>query len=98
MATRQNDIKLDSGFDLDIEGGDFVMDESTAQAQMMLLLNGDGDFKQNPTACVDAFKFKDDDEDNLEGEIVTKFAADGMVVKKAQLESDGSVTTDAYYK
>jgi len=92
------DIALDGTEDLNIIAGDFTSVESTAQHQRQLLLNNKGDFKQNPTICVGAFDYLDDEGiEDLIRAISIEFARDGMDVKNVQLLNDGTIETDAYY-
>lgn len=82
MLRQLLDIALDDIEDLAIIGGDFVAGESTAQHQRQLILNNKGDFKQNPTICVGAATFIDDEgAQNLVRNISIEFLKDGMEVK-----------------
>ncbi len=92
------DILLDDDFDLSMRDGDFVIGESTAQHEQLLLLLNKGEVKQFPTATVGAVEYIDDEgQSALVQEIAEKFAADGMQVNKVAVES-GIINTDAYYK
>lgn len=98
MAKQMMDIELDANEDITIQGGDFVIDESTAQHQRQLLLNNKGDFKQNPTICVGVVKYMDDESvSNLIRAISIEFARDGMDVQSVAMTSAGVIKSDAYY-
>ena len=98
MAKQMIDIGLDSLEDLTFVGGDFAMPESTSRHQQELILNNYGDFKQNPTICVGAFDYMDDEHfQNLIRAISIAFSKDGMDVKSLALSSSGVINSDAYY-
>lgn len=82
MAKRQIDYLLDDEEDLLIENGDFVRGECTGKHQRTLLLCAKGDFKANPTICVDVNSYTDnDDKLAVKREIVKEFSRDGMRVQ-----------------
>lgn len=82
-----NDILLDENFDLLIENGDFVIDESTDQHQKLLLYSGKGDYKQYPTRCVGAIRFLEESNgEELAREIDVDFNKDGMTVNEINLD------------
>lgn len=98
MPTQMIDITLDSNEDLDITNGDFLSTESTAQHQRQLILNNKGDFKQNPSICVGAFSYFDDE--NFQGlvrAVSIEFSKDGMNVQQVQLSPAGIINSDAFY-
>ena len=98
MPTQMIDITLDSNEDLDITNGDFLSTESTAQHQRQLILNNKGDFKQNPSVCVGAFSYFDDE--NFQGlvrAVSIEFSKDGMNVQQVQLSPAGIINSDAFY-
>ena len=93
------DIALDGGYDLVFENGDFGISESTAAHQQQLILGNKGDFKQNPTICVGAFNYLDDEHfQELIRNISVEFTRDGMDVIHVQLAPDGTIKSDAFYK
>src|SRR4051794_367372 len=97
MARDMMDIGLVSD-DLAITAGDFDMIESTAEHQKEVILNNKGDFKQNPTICVGAFNYLDEDEpQNIIRAISVEFSRDGMDVNSVVL-SAGIIKTTAVYK
>ncbi len=68
--------------DLLISGGDWKQGESTYQHQRQLILNGKGDYKANPTICVDASNYIDnEDKGAVKRAIAKEFMRDGMTVK-----------------
>ena len=93
------DVGLGSNEDLAIISGDFTVFDSTSQHQRQLILNNKGDFKQNPSICVGAFDFLDDE--NLQVLIRTvslEFTKDGMDVISISLSPNGVINSDAFYK
>ena len=98
MAKQMIDLALDDLEDLAVDGGDFTIEESTAQHQRQLIMNNRGDFKQNPTFCVGVFEYMDDEHfQSLIRTISIEFMRDGMDVKTVQLNSAGIISSDAYY-
>ena len=99
MARQMTDIRLDEEDELVIEAGDFRLDESTREHQRQLLLNNKGDFKENPTVCVGAFSYLDDE--NYQGlirAVNVEFTRDGMEVAEVRLTAAGTVISNAIYK
>ena len=98
MATKMIDIGLTDNADTSIAAGDFTSVESTAQHQKQLILNNKGDFKQNPTLCVGAFEYFDDENiQELVRAISVEFTKDGMNVSGVALDKAGVINTNAYY-
>ncbi len=98
MAKEMIDIGLDAGEDLSVVGGDFMCVESTAQHQRQLVLNNKGDFKQNPTICVGAFDYMNDENyQELMRAISIEFTRDRMDVQSVVLSQAGIVNSDAIY-
>ena len=92
------DIALTNHADATIASGDFTSVESTAQHQKQLILNNKGDFKQNPTLCVGAFEYFDDENiQELVRAISIEFTKDGMNVRSVALDQAGIINTNAYY-
>jgi len=92
------DFLVDEEFDLQINDGDFVVGESTAQHQKVLIIADKGEFKEVPMRGVGARRYiEDHTPDNLAREIRTEFAADGMTVNKIQIASDLTIQVDANY-
>jgi len=92
------DIALTSDDDLLTGSGDFNIQESTAQHQRQLILNNKGDFKQNPTMCVGALDYLDDENfRDLIRAVSVEFTKDGMDVKGVRLTPAGVINSDAYY-
>ena len=90
MAKQMMDIKLSDSYDLDVSGGDFTGVESTARHQQQLILNNKGDFKQNPTICVGAVEYFDDEHfQELIRAVSIEFTRDGMDVKNVRLSPRG---------
>lgn len=98
MPRQMIDIALNDDEDLDIQNGDFAAIESTYQHQRQLILNNKGDFKQNPTIGVGAFTYFDDEHmQNLVRAVGVEFARDGMDVREIQMDTDGTLKSDALY-
>lgn len=92
------DFLLDDNLDLLIADGDFVIGESTAQHQKLLILADKGEFKDVPMRGVGARRYLEDHTpENLAREIRQEFAADGMTVNKIQIASDLTIQLDANY-
>jgi hypothetical protein len=78
--------------------GDFVLEESTSQHQRQLLLNAKGDFKENPTICVNAFNYLDgEDFAGLMRAIAVEFSKDGMDVDNVGVDANGEVKVSGKY-
>jgi len=93
------DYILDSGFDLLIKDGDFVVGESTAQHQDLLIRLEKGELRQYPKTGVGIKTFFNDDQvGSLYGEIQQQFEGDGMVINKIAITSDGKMEINAAYK
>lgn len=98
MAKQMTDIGLDDSEDLTIFSGDFLVAESTAQHQQQLLLNTKGDFKENPTVCVGALGYLDDEHyQSLIRAVNVEFTRDGMEVADVSLSNEGVIKSDAVY-
>lgn len=91
------DILLDVSYSPFIVNGDFSISDSTEQHQKLLILSAKGDFKLNPTACVDVTRHLDDDDFNLLQDVSAEFTNDGMKVKSVGYEADGSLAINANY-
>lgn len=93
------DIMLDENNDLDFANGDFAIDESTYQHQRILMTSDKGCIKESPTACVGASRFIEDyREDDFAREIRSDFSADGMKVKKVNIQIPSTIEVEAYYE
>ena len=98
MAKEMIDYMRDDSGDLLISNGDFVRGECTIKHQEDLLLSDKGDYKENPTICVGAFSYIDDE--NFQGLIRAmsiEYARDGMQVNKVRLLPNGKIQSDASY-
>lgn len=93
-----DDILLNSALQLKTVDGDFVIGESTQQHQQVLLVCEKGSFKENPTLCVGARKFlENENTGELLREIRLQFAGDGMDIKTLAYEGS-QFQIDAEYK
>jgi hypothetical protein len=98
MAKQMTDVGLDINEDLGVDNGDFTAAESTAQHQRQLIMNNNGDFKQNPIICTGVYNFLNDENfQDLMRKIGLEFIRDGMEVKNVALTQNGIITSDAYY-
>lgn len=93
------DFLLDDDLDLLIsDDGDFVVGESTAQHQKLLILADKTEFKEVPMRGVGARRYlEDSDPSSLAREIRTEFIADGMTVNKIKIADDLNTQVDANY-
>ncbi len=92
------DLLLDDTLDLQIVNGDFVIGESTAQNQKLLILCDKGAFKENPMRGVGARRYLEAEKpDALAREIRQEFSLDGMTVNTIKM-NNGIIEVDAFYK
>lgn len=92
------DYLLDSEFDLRIENGDFVVGESTAQHQQILLLENKGENRQFPRTNVGIVNYINDDNlGDMYQETIKQFKGDGMDVQRLEIYPDGRMNVDAKY-
>ncbi|MCD6011635.1 MAG: hypothetical protein K0Q79_1497 [Flavipsychrobacter sp.] len=101
MAKQMMDIGLitaTGGADLKIVAGDFVVVESRAEHNKNLIYCNKGEFNENPSLCVGAINYVDDEnpEDLVEA-ITTALLKDGMNVKSVAVGSSGVIETNAFY-
>lgn len=98
MAQLMYDFTLEDNEDIDLSTGDFSLRESTPQHQRQLLLNNKGDFKENPTVCVAALSYIDDENfSGLMRAVNIEFSRDGMEVRDLSLSPDGIINSNATY-
>jgi hypothetical protein len=99
MARIMNDIALLDD-DVVASGGDWQVVESTMEHQRQLVLNNKGDYKENPTICVGAEMYLDDDSgfERLIREITVEYGKDGMAVQSVGLNAAGEIISKADYK
>lgn len=101
MAKQMMDIGLISvaaGADLRIVAGDFVIVESKVEHNKNLIYCNKGEFNENPTICVGAINYVDDENPgDLVAAITAAFLKDGMNVKNVTVSKDGVIETDAFY-
>lgn len=99
MAKERLDILLTDEFDLKIQGGDFVVEDTTLQNQNLLILASKGEFKQSPTVGVGAIDFVLDEAsaEDLEVAIQNEFEKDGLSIDSLQVSSDYTIKKEAYY-
>lgn len=92
------DILLDEYLDIDFKSGDFIIGESTAQHQKLLLLSEKGEWKESPKRGIGAKRFIEDHQpDNFAREVRQEFSADGMSVKSVQVGNNFTINIEAYY-
>lgn len=77
------DIILNSNYDISIELGDFVVEDSSIQHQALLLLCDKNDYKENPDSCIGSRRFAENhNSEAYAREISQQFSADGLKVNK----------------
>lgn len=92
------DLLLTPAFDLHIVNGDFVIGESTAQHQKLLILADKSEFKEVPMRGVGAKRYLENDKpDNLAREIRLEFTADGMNVNAIKISDALEIQVEANY-
>jgi hypothetical protein len=83
------DLLLGSDGDLRLEGGDFVVGESTIQHQNLLLLLDKGSLRQRPTRGVGIMSWQlSENPARLNAAIKREFEADGMIVHRVRKIGD----------
>lgn len=99
MAKQMNDIGLVED-DLQTAAGDFVVAESTLQHQRQLIANNKGDFKEQPTICVGAYSYIDDEPGYgaLAREISKEYSRDNLTINSINVTQAGVIQTDAVYE
>lgn len=92
------DILVNDSGEVVVVNGDFKIGFSNQQHKKHLLLFEKGSIKENPTACVGAANFlENEDEAALYREINIQFAGDGMEVSKIEVQNS-KIIVDADYK
>ncbi|PQL95206.1 hypothetical protein C4S76_03195 [Apibacter adventoris] len=92
------DFFLSENYDMKIENGDFVVEDTDAQNQLLLLMSAKGDFAEYPENCVGAKRYLESaDTSVLAREIDQEFTLDGMNVRKITINIP-NVSVDANYK
>lgn len=92
-------LLLDNDMDLLIQNGDFVLGDTTAQNQKILILSNKTEFKENPMRCVGTMMFLEDHKpDALAREIRQEFITDGMKVNTIVIKQIGDIEVDATYQ
>jgi hypothetical protein len=97
--TKVQDILIDEASgDVTSYQGDFVIDDSTRQHQVHLLLSIEGEFKQNETTGVGAINFIDDEGPaNFTRKVRQQFTNDGMDVSQVNQDGNGQLNIIAEY-
>lgn len=89
------DILITNEGDLNIENGDFVVDNSTLQHQALILLANPGEFKETPSMGVGIENYiLDSDMSGCEFEAQMQFSIDGMKVKNLNFKNDIIIEAD----
>jgi hypothetical protein len=92
------DILLTEDLDLKIQNGDFVLGESTAQHQKLLILSDKGEYKENPMRGVGSRRYLEDSKaDALAREVRQEFVGDGMNLNTIKIGENGTIEVDAFY-
>ncbi len=91
------DILLTDTGDIAIVNGDFVISESSAQHQRLLLLANKCDYKENPMRGVGTKRYLETSDSNaFAREIRQEFTLDGMEVTSITINAE-TITVDATY-
>jgi hypothetical protein len=94
-----NDIRLDTGGDLDFKNGDMVIDDATLRQQEHIIIANKGEFKESPEIGVGIVEALNSESP---GQVLTSikrnFEYDGMYVKTLRFTSEGNIDADAEYK
>ena len=92
------DIAMDGHNTFKVVNGDFAIAESTEEHGYQLVQNDKCDFKDNPTVCVGAINYLDDDGYNaLLDAIAIEFRRDGMSGVNVTRASNGIVDVKGAY-
>lgn len=92
-----NDFILNSDYEMIIENGDFKVGDATAQNQKLIMLAQKGEVKQTPLTGVGiADWLKGEKQSGLKSEIRQQLKADGMNVKKIDINNN-TINIDAAY-
>jgi hypothetical protein len=92
------DYKHTAEDDLLIQGGDFVVAETTLQHQSLITRIEKGELRQFPKTGVGINSYLlDDNTGDAFQELQRQYKADGMIIRKLQVFSDGSINADCYY-
>lgn len=94
------DIMLDDNYELQIAKGDFVVGESTAQHEKLLIGSNKGEWRQYPTCGVGIQRYINDEAPgDLVTSIKTELKNDGMTVNSVRINPDtGKIEIDAEYE
>jgi hypothetical protein len=86
-------------FDFVIADGDFMVAESTAQNQALLLVTNAGEWRESPTTGVGLSQFLNDETDGaaLAAAVKTAFEQDGMLVNRVFATNNQTIQVDANY-
>jgi len=92
------DFIVNEKFDLQIENGDFKIDESTLQHQNHIILSEKGEFKNSPEIGVGIRSALNDENPRaILSEIRRNFEYDGMKVNTLKVANNGNLLIDAEY-
>jgi hypothetical protein len=94
------DLLLNADDDLDIQGGDLVVGESTRQHQGLILLTNPGEWRGAPQVGVGLQSMLLDDTPTaaIVGEIQAQLESDGLQVEHINLASGGAIDLAAHYR
>lgn len=100
MAREMVDIALRDDLSLFIQGGDFLLAESTERHQQLLLLYEPGELKLDPLSGVGIGSYILDDaaEVVVEKAIEREFTRDGMTIRALDVRTLQDVKINAFYR
>lgn len=99
MARQMIDILLNGSNDLKVSAGDFGSGESKVTHNENLILCEKGEWKENPTMCVGAGSYLEDDAvSDLLNAVSDNLRRDGMSVKSVKQLPNKDIETDGFYK
>lgn len=99
MARYMGDVAVSDSGELSIADGDWGVEECTGIHARELIVNTKNDFKETPTACVDALSYIDDEGlSGLMRAISEEMMRDGMEVKAVNVDRAGVITAEGFYK
>ena len=94
------DLLLNDAEDLDIQGGDLVVGESTRQHQGLILKTNPGEWRGAPLvgAGIQSMILDDAPTASITSKIQEQMEMDGMLIQSLTLAKGGALNLAAYYR